>query len=66
MLSASLSLVIPEIGRISDWETKIYIALIFGSIISATDPVAVVALLKEIGKIIMAATNFYDSIYSSS
>ena len=29
-----------------DWEES----LLFGSILSATDPVAVVALLKEIGK----------------
>nr|CAB3266352.1 sodium/hydrogen exchanger 10-like [Phallusia mammillata] len=49
ILTATLSLVIPDIGNIVNWEAKIYVALIFGAIISATDPVAVVALLKELG-----------------
>ncbi|XP_076825235.1 sperm-specific sodium:proton exchanger-like [Clavelina lepadiformis] len=49
MLTACLSLVLPEIGGLHDMQAKMYIALIFGAIISATDPVAVVALLKELG-----------------
>ena len=49
VLTAVLSTIIPEIASIDDMKVKILIALIFGSIISATDPVAVVALLKELG-----------------
>ena len=48
-LTAGLSLILPDIAAIKDTRMRIYIALIFGSIISATDPVAVVAMLKELG-----------------
>ncbi|XP_078490642.1 sperm-specific sodium:proton exchanger-like [Ciona intestinalis] len=49
ILTALLSLCIPEIANIGNFEVKVYVCLIFGSIISATDPVAVVALLKDLG-----------------
>uniref|UniRef100_F7ABC0 Cyclic nucleotide-binding domain-containing protein n=1 Tax=Ciona intestinalis TaxID=7719 RepID=F7ABC0_CIOIN len=49
VLTAFLSLCIPEVANIGNFEVKVYVALIFGSIISATDPVAVVALLKDLG-----------------
>ncbi|XP_077965661.1 sperm-specific sodium:proton exchanger-like isoform X2 [Styela clava] len=49
MLTAMLSFLVPEIGNIVNFEARLYIAILFGAIISATDPVAVVALLKELG-----------------
>ena len=49
-LTAILSLLIPEIKSIVNVPAKIYIAFMFGAMLSATDPVAVVALLKELGK----------------
>ena len=48
-LTAVLSLIIPEIAEIQDMPTRVYVALLFGTIVSATDPVAVVAMLKELG-----------------
>jgi len=48
-LTAALSLIIPEIIEIQNIPMRIYVALLFGTIVSATDPVAVVAMLKELG-----------------
>ena len=49
-LTAVLCLILPEIAELGDIYMRSYIALIFGAIISATDPVAVVAMLKELGQ----------------
>ena len=49
VLTAFLGFIIPEIARIPNFSVKMYIALMFGAIISATDPIAVVAMLKDLG-----------------
>lgn len=49
LLTAFLGFIIPEIASISNINVKMYIALMFGAIVSATDPIAVVAMLKDLG-----------------
>ena len=49
-ITTIISLQIPDILKIESAAARFYVAIMFGAILTTTDPVAVVTLLKELGK----------------